>query len=431
MFKIPLAISLSVLVANLTMEYGTLTRRRSVGAHILFRGAAFVLTVIAIHYFSGLGFTDTYLERCIATFPFYFSCLYLFEESIAQKTFLYFMDYSATTFLSSVCIWAGTRFASEGLAETVQSLLLIAALLLFLPLYLKRLRPRVRHILGLFKASNPLYAAFPILSFVFFVLFFGPVNVPTTLRWFGIMMLYVGLVCLIYYMLFSHFYAVYDRLQAENDVVRARRQLDLQKKYYEEVGKGIWAQNKLLHDTRHHLVALASLARGGDSQAVDQYVEGLLEVYDQPVAGLYCENAVVNAVIGGYVKMAEEKGIVVMTKLDLPAEIGIDEYELCSFFGNTLENAVEACERIPATSELRHSRFIAIEAWLEGGRLAVREENSFLDDPGRKVPGFPSSKGSGIGLESMRAVVEKYRGSMSCERRGTAFVLSAVFCPES
>ncbi len=431
MFKIPLAISLSMLAANLTMEYGTLTRRRGVLTHALFRCAAAALTIVAIHYLSGIdfGFNDTYLERCFATLPFFLSCMFLFEESVAQKTFLYFMDYSATTFLSSVIIWVGARLPLGNLTEAVECALYAGALLLLLPLYLKRLRPRVRLMLGLFKTSNPLYAAFPPLSFALFVVLFGPVNVPTSFRWLGTMLMYVGLVCLTYYMLFSHFHAVYDRLQAENDAVRAMRQINLQKKYYEEVGKGIWAQGQLLHDTRHHLVALSSLAKGGDSQAVDQYVDELLDVYGQPATGFYCENAVVNAVIGGYVRMAEEKGIAVTAKLDVPAGIGIDEYELCSFFGNTLENAVEACGRIPASSALHGSRFIAIEAWIEPGRLVVRAANSFQEDPGRSGPGFPSSKGSGIGLESMRAVVEKYRGSMSCERRGTAFVLSAVFCP--
>lgn len=427
MTRIYLIISVTMLAVNLIMEYATLTKRRGLAAHVLARGAAAVLTVLAILALRRLGLLRYYGLRAVATLPFFASCLYLFEESVAQKTFLYFMDYSANALLSTLCLWIAAMLPLGSFEDLASSALYVLVVIVFLPLYYKRIRSRVRKMLFLFRNSDPLYAAFPVLSFAFFAIVFGPVNVDSSLRWFLTMTLFAAVTVLTYVILFSHFTTVYDRLQAEGDALRAGRQLVLQRKYYEEVQRGLSAQGKLLHDARHHLVAVASMARSGDCAAAERYAAGLEEHYAGTGAASYCENAVVDAVIGGYIGRAEAEGIAVSTDLDLPAAIGIDEYELCSFFGNALENAVEACERIPELSPLRSSRFVSIAARLEGGRLAVRVENRFPGETGRGDQGFSSSKGSGIGLESMRAVVDKYRGSMSCERRGTVFALSAEF----
>lgn len=426
MSRIYIIVALTQLAVNLMVEYGTLTIRRRLPVHLLARAAAALACLGCYAILWRLDLLHFYLLRSLATLPFLACCIFLFAETAAQKTFLYFMDFSITSFIATACRWVAARLPLSGGEDYLASALYVLVMALVVPLYLRRLRPRVRQMLYLFRRSNPLYAAFPVLSFAFFALVFGPVNVDASLDWFGTMMLYVALISLTYGILFSHFMVVYDQLQAENAVARSTRQLSLQKKYYEEVHKGLQAQDKLLHDSRHHLVAIAGLAQAGDTPAIGHYVQGLLDrgpVADTPV---YCPHVVLNAVIGGYVSLARQQGIALSTQLDVPADLPMNEYELCVFFGNALENAVEACGRIPPGLDLFQRRFINLRARLDSGRLIVRVENSFHDDPARSGPGFPSSKGSGIGLESLRAVADAHEGSLACERRGEVFVLSAV-----
>ncbi|HPS45433.1 MAG TPA: ATP-binding protein, partial [Treponemataceae bacterium] len=147
----------------------------------------------------------------------------------------------------------------------------------------------------------------------------------------------------------------------------------------------------------------------------------------------YCANPVANAVIGGYIEIAETRGITVATDIDLPVDIRIDEYELCALLGNAIENAIEACQRIPPESERYPGKRIDIRVRGEPSRLVIRIENSFQPLPGDREGLFPSSKGarSGIGLESMRTIVENHRGALNCERKGDTFVFSAVLGLES
>ena len=147
----------------------------------------------------------------------------------------------------------------------------------------------------------------------------------------------------------------------------------------------------------------------------------------------FAKTAWANAVIGGYIEIAREKGIRVSASIRLPENISIDRYELCTLFGNTIENAIEACERIPQDSELYEKRHIDIAARDEKGRLVLRVENSFSGLVQTEGGGFLSSKGSGggVGLQSVRAVVERHDGCLSCEQRDGSFVLSALLCLHS
>jgi len=258
----------------------------------------------------------------------------------------------------------------------------------------------------------------------------GPLNPAVSLSQFLTMTLFVCFILLTFYLMITHFHTVVSRMQAENNLMHAERQLVLQKKFYAEVEKGIRTQNERLHDTRHHLLALSGMASDGNNAALNQYLSRLLEQQGKGITARYCENDVANSVIGGYISIAEDRKIAVSVELDLPANMGIDEYELCTLFGNTLENAIEACERIPEDMPLFRTRYIRIKSRVEQDRLTIRIENSCMKDPAAEQNSFASSKGNrgGIGLQSIQTVTDLYRGCMNCEKQENTFIFSAVLC---
>jgi sensor histidine kinase regulating citrate/malate metabolism len=284
--------------------------------------------------------------------------------------------------------------------------------------------------LALMEPTNPVYALFPCASFVLFVCLFNYYVPPDSPSMFALMVFFEAFIVFLYGLLFMHTHAVFDRIQAENRLENTEKQFQLQKKYYEEIDRNVRAQRERLHDMRHHLIAVDSLARTGDCAAISQYVEQLIANYGRQIMKRYCENTVANAVIGGYIDIAEAKGISVTSEIDLPGNIRIDDYELCILFGNTIENAIEACERIPADSPLYGNRFITIKSRAESGRLVMRVENSFVADTAAGDSGFTSSKGprGGIGLESVQRVVLMHQGCLNCERHDHVFTLSALLC---
>lgn len=418
--------------AQLVVEYGTLSPRGRPALHAALRASALLLV------YGGAYLLDRAGVRSLAVYyllplAHYASCLILFKESLAQKTFLYFADWGISSFLSSTCAWIASWLAGgDGGEPAIRALIYAAAYLVALPLYLRCLRGRVREMLALFQKGNPLYAAYPVLAFVVFIVLFGPAREPPSAHWFAVMVLFECIVLFSYYLLFSQIHAVVDRVRAEDHLRATERHAQSRRKYYEEVELGLRRQRELLHDTRHHLVAMSSLLERGDHDRLGAYLRGLLEKTGSEYSKRYCANEMANAIIGGYIRIAEEDGIAVSVELDLPESVGIGDFELCTVFGNALENAIEACQRIPESSTGRAARFINLKSRVDKGRLVVRIENSF-DSALALEGGRPrSSKGElgGVGLDSIAGVVDRHHGSSSIEASGSTFILSAVLCLE-
>ncbi|MFA6507767.1 MAG: ATP-binding protein [Treponemataceae bacterium] len=426
---IPLFFSFITLFATSVIEYGTLTMRRSLSTHIFVRALVYTLGASVYILLNRLGVKQPFVYYLIPVI-YLWACDYLFTETLPQKIFLFFTDWCFTTFVSALCNWATAWIDAEQLRLAVRIALYMMSYIVLLPVYFRYGRRYVREMLYLFDKANPVYAAFPFLAFVLFTIFFGPLVRASDFSQFLTMVLFICFILFTFYLMVAHFHTVFSRLQFDNKLMNVERLLVLQKKYYAEIDKGVRVQRERLHDTRHHLVALSTMASAGRTEALIQYLSKLLELYSHSNARRYCENDVANAVLGGYISIAEENKIAVSVELDLPQKMGIDEYELCTLFGNTLENAIEACRRIPADSILFAKRYIKLKSRVEQGRLTVRIENSFLNDSSIEKDNFVSSKTGhgGVGLESVNAVVDLYQGSMSCERQESTFVFSAVLC---
>lgn len=58
-------------------------------------------------------------------------------------------------------------------------------------------------------------------------------------------------------------------------------------------------------------------------------------------------NTALDAVIGTKKAIAEGKNIVFNTKIQIPESLRADAVDLCVIFGNALDNAIEAAEKMP------------------------------------------------------------------------------------
>lgn len=417
-------------LSNLTFEYSNLTMRGGVARHILVRLAAITLQFVGYLLLNRAGLTHSYAHLYLVNIVHLLACMILFEESVPIKVFQFFTSWLLTGFIASLCNSVAYALVPGDMRLTVRLILYFAACVVVLSLYPRFWRNRIREMLNLMEPTNPLYALFPFASFVLYICLFNYYVPPDSRFMFALMVFFEAFIVFLYGFLFMHTHAVFDRIQAENRLENTEKQFLLQKRYYEEIDRNVRAQRERLHDMRHHLIAVDSLARSGDCASISQYVERLISNYGRQIMKRYCENTVANAVIGGYVDIAEAKGIAVTTEIDLPGSVRIDDYELCILFGNTIENAIEACERIPADSPLYGNRFISIKSRAEDGRLVMRVENSFFPDSVAADSGFASSKGArgGIGLESVRRVVLMHQGCVNCERHDGVFVLSVLLC---
>ena len=105
----------------------------------------------------------------------------------------------------------------------------------------------------------------------------------------------------------------------------------------------------------------------------------------------------------------------------------ISEVDIYSLFGNILDNAIEATEKVPDPEK----RLLTLDIAQEGYFVHIRVENYFTDKL-TFTNGLPdSTKGDslyhGFGMKSIKMLVQKYGGSLKVYTKGERFVLDIMF----
>ena len=101
------------------------------------------------------------------------------------------------------------------------------------------------------------------------------------------------------------------------------------------------------HDMRHRLRTIAELIRQGQSEEALAYTRGAEERLEGQRIVHWCRSPVLDAVFSSYFSQAEQQGVRVDAEIRLPEQLSVDEAELALVFANALENAINACMRLP------------------------------------------------------------------------------------
>ena len=200
------------------------------------------------------------------------------------------------------------------------------------------------------------------------------------------------------------------------------RQLAMQQEYARQIARHSEENKRLLHDFRHHLRTLGGMAgkvraRAGAEDLGEQLTEYLAQIQNQQqgatvsFAGAFSKNTAADALLGYYFSIAQAERIEVDFQLVLPKALGLSDVELCTVLGNLLENAVEACRRLDG----QKASITVLTAEAQGSYY-IQVVNPFDGVFRRKGDDFLSSKlgyeGFGIGLASIRDIVERHGGNL-------------------
>ena len=209
------------------------------------------------------------------------------------------------------------------------------------------------------------------------------------------------------------------RLQAEN------HELELQKMQYDTMKERLEDMRRTNHDLRHHVVLLKQIRENGDLSALDE----LIASYPAPILHdqslIYCENDTLNAVLTYFSETALKYDIEFSADITLPELCFIEKPDIAVIFGNILENAVEACKYVDGKRYIR----IAGSYQHDPEQLSFIIENNYKIEPHITENGrFLSSKhkGNGIGISSVRHIIEKYGGDHSFVPDNGVFVVSVI-----
>lgn len=223
---------------------------------------------------------------------------------------------------------------------------------------------------------------------------------------------------------------IFRSLWRQIQVYESSQQLELQRRDYNAICQKVELGRIYRHDMRHHLVALEGMLHQGDSAGAEEYVHELGGKLASLTQAVWCPHAAINAVLAGYLSQAGDIGCRTEVDVRIPAQLPYHEMDVCILLANTVENAVNACRDIE-----EGARWLNLKLELTGNqRLLLLVENACptpvaLDSAG--LPAATSGGEHGIGLRSVRSIVDKYNGLLRSQWADGCFHLQATLFPPS
>lgn len=185
------------------------------------------------------------------------------------------------------------------------------------------------------------------------------------------------------------------------------------------------------HDFRHHLMTIQSLDSAQKGKELSEYIDSLLKAAYRPTVICHSGNDIIDAILCRKATQALENHIEFKFTANFHIPGKISPIDICGILANQIDNAFDACMLIPNTA----ARQIFVNISQREGFAFFRVENTAWKDPFQDNPNLQSTKTDtssphGLGLLSIRTLVERYNGSLHQEYTNGRFISVASFCFE-
>lgn len=201
--------------------------------------------------------------------------------------------------------------------------------------------------------------------------------------------------------------------------------LRLSKQHYETLLKNTQEIRSLRHDMQSHVNALSYFSKEKDWEKLQAYIEEVNENAQKvrPYT-VNVNHGFINAILED--SLSKEPEIAFSCDGKIPADIQIDDFDLCTIFSNLIRNAVEACNRLPEDAK----KWIHLDLYMLQDNLYIRMENPVISEINvQKLEGSTSKedkKNHGFGIYNLKNAVEKYQGEVSFDCEDQKFIAEIV-----
>lgn len=209
-------------------------------------------------------------------------------------------------------------------------------------------------------------------------------------------------------------------------------QLQAQEEYLQRLSADIDEARRVREDVACELAAVDELLEQREAEAASEGLMKAVGIMDS-ASKRSCEHLVVDALVSMKAAVCEESGIRLSLDLALADDIPLPSVELCAVFSNLLDNATNACAKVPA-----NARFIELKARVDSGYLVVRMENSCApSEPGvHRRASSRSGRGGrlpehGWGLSILKTLADRHDGKLETVQEGDVYRTTVILKVEA
>lgn len=173
------------------------------------------------------------------------------------------------------------------------------------------------------------------------------------------------------------------------------------------------------HDLKNHCLSLSQYIKNNEPEKALNYLSTMVQEMAPADARVDSGNLTLDAILNHFLQRANHLNCTIETKVSVPADTFISDFDLNIILGNLLENALEALEKTENPK-------IIVTIIHSTGLLYIEVRNTYNGilrrQGGRLLTTKEQKKYHGRGIRNIRNVVEKYEGISSFYTEGNEFV---------
>ena len=401
-------------------------------------GLATLIIVSAMNFidvqlsFNLFGAITIYISRFISMAAFFLVAMLILEGGVSEKL-LNVCLYALVVTFSDFIAFETTRIFTDRtmgeLSQIGQERLLVTSVYLFVSLliyagiiYIQRKKERTDiHLLGRFRAwliSIMILGTVAIDQLIDIAFFAGDLSE----RVMEIKTLFISVSFFI--ILLSVFLLISRVGRMTLDLLRSQHE-NIMYKNYEELERSYSAIRAAHHDMNNHLRTLNGLHATQSYEELGQYLQGIAGEYTAADTAL-TGNIPLDVLLTSKLAVAKANDIALHYEARNIETLKIPYTDLCSIVGNLLDNAIEACLKLPEDRE----KTVHVQIVKKEQMLNLFVENSSDGRYKKQGNTFLSSKNglmNGMGLKICNATVKRLGGYMYIDAADTSFRVSITF----
>lgn len=208
---------------------------------------------------------------------------------------------------------------------------------------------------------------------------------------------------------------IYDSMQNAYRV----QQMESQRDYYKARTSEEERVRAIYHDLKNHLLVMESRQNTEETRRMAETLRSQIEDYEDYV---HTGNDFLDIILKDKAAKAREKQIDFSAMVDFNGIDFIEPLDISTIFGNAIDNAIEASEKLP-----EERRLVTVRAERVRDMLLIAVENNIL--PGTQAPEGTTKKDRfvhGFGIPNIKKAVEKYGGQCSFRQENDTYQLKML-----
>ena len=208
------------------------------------------------------------------------------------------------------------------------------------------------------------------------------------------------------------------------------QELEMKQAYYRDRISDEERVRSVYHDLKNHLLVLQ--AQAGNGQEVQTSIQGLQSQIQEYETYYQTGNEYLDIIIRDKARAAKQRQIDFAAAISFADGAFIEPLDISTIFGNALDNAIEACEKLPEME-----RLIAARADRVRDMMVISVENNAHGEgdvtkrilsggTGKNQTTKTDAFAHGFGLSNIRNAVQKYAGQCSVRAAEGRFMLRIV-----